>query len=208
MISWIEKKRRAARRRVLARTALGAAALAALVAAAGAILPAEHETRVHGSLDRPPEAVYRVLTDLDALPLWRSDLTRIERLPESSGRVTWRERGRSGDQVIELTESRPPHRLVTHRLVSGQAVLPERTFDLSPAGRGTLVTLTERVAISNPLRRVLVRLSAGSKEVVVLLRDLTNRVNLNRNHVASDGGPPSGNSGERSTPQRMRARSR
>ena len=192
MISWIEKRRRAERRRALARMMLGMVAFTVLVSVAGTLLPVEHETRLRGSLDRPPEAVYRVLTDLDALPLWRSDLTTIERLPDAGGRITWREGGTSGAQVVELTESRPPYRLVTRRLVRGQAGLPERTFDLAAADGGTLVTLTQRSAVRSPLRRVLVRL-AGSHEVVVLLRDLEQRVNLNRHHVASDGTTRSGN---------------
>ena len=192
MISWIEKKRRAARRRALARIALGMVAFTGLVAVTGTLLPVEHEIRLRGSLDRPPEAVYRVLTDLDALPLWRSDLTRVERLPDAGGRVTWREGGASGEEVIELTESRPPHRLVTRRLVRGRAVLPERIFDLAAAAGGTLVTLTQRIAVKSPLRRVLVRL-AGSNEGAVLLRDLEQRVNLSRNHVASEGTTRSGN---------------
>lgn len=192
MISWIEKKRRAARRRALARTALGVAGCTILVSVAGTFLPVEHQIRLRGSLDRPPEAVYRVLTDLDALPLWRSDLTRIERLPDAGGRVTWREGTTSGEQVIELSESRPPHRLVTRRLVRGQAMLPERIFDLAPTARGTLVTLTERTAVRSPLRRVLVRL-AGSRDAGVLLRDLELRINLNRSHVASEAVTRSGN---------------
>ena len=193
MISWIEKKRRAARRRRLARVILGLAALVVLTAAAGMLLPAEHETRLNGSLDRSPDAVYRVLTDLDALPLWRSDLTRIERLPDAGGRVTWRERGRSGDQVLEFSESRPPHRLVMHRLVSGRAGLPERAFDLRPAAGGTRVTLTERIEIRNPVGRVLARLMSGSRDGMALLRDLESRMSLNRNHVASDGVLRTGN---------------
>jgi uncharacterized protein YndB with AHSA1/START domain len=185
VISWIEKKRRAARRRALARAALGLAGCTLLVSVAGTFLPVEHQIRLLGSLDRPPEAVYRVLTDLDALPLWRSDLTTIERLPDAAGRIIWREGTTSGEQVVELSESRPPHRLVIRRLVRGQAMLPERTFDLEPTARGTLVRLTERTAVRSPLRRVLIRVS-GSRDAGVLLRDLEQRINLNRSHVASE----------------------
>ena len=186
MISWIEQRRRAARRRRLGRILLAALGLTATVALFGLLLPAEQRIRVRGALGRPPDAVWRVLTDLDGLVQWRSDLILTERLPEVFGRVTWRERRRDGDWVFELVVMDPPHRLVAHRLLGGQPVLPERTIDLVESPGGTTITLTERVRVGNPLRRVLVRLGAGSGGPRILLRDLERRFNVRRQEVAAE----------------------
>jgi uncharacterized protein YndB with AHSA1/START domain len=151
----------------------------------GILLPVEHRTTVRGSFDRPPEAVWRVLTDLDGMPMWRSDVTRVERLPDAGGRTTWREVGRTGDAIVELAESEPPYRLVIQHREAGMPALPELTFHLMAAGPGTSVVMVAREEIRNPLGRVLVRLGVRSSPVVHLLRDLENRLNVNRHQVAS-----------------------
>ena len=185
MISWIEQRRRAVRRRRLARALLGGAGLCAAAFVVGFLLPDEHRTTVRGRFDRSPEAVWRVLTDLDGMPMWRSDVTRVERLPDAEGRTTWREVGRTGDVIVEMAESEPPHRLVIRHRESGRPALPELTFLLSAAGSGTSVTMEAREEIGNPLGRVLVRLGARASSAARLLHDLQYRLNVNREQVAS-----------------------
>src|SRR5688500_451457 len=85
----MEQRKRAARRRRLLRTLAAMAGVAALAFLAGAALPAEHRTTARESFDRAPEAVWRVLTDLEGMPSWRWDLVRIECLPEADGLMTW-----------------------------------------------------------------------------------------------------------------------
>ena len=90
--------------------------------------------------------VRRVLTDLDGMPLWRSDLTALERLPNVAGRPAWREIGRGGAQVVELTLADPPRRLVIQQAAGGRSVLPIRTFDLDSAATGTRRDLDHRLS--------------------------------------------------------------
>src|SRR5688500_20296116 len=85
----MEQRKRAARRRRLLRTLAAMAGVAALAFLAGAALPAEHRTTARESFDRAPEAVWRVLTELEGMPSWRSDPVRLERPPAAGGRVTW-----------------------------------------------------------------------------------------------------------------------
>ena len=193
MMCWMEQRRRAARRRRLLRALYVMLALCAAASATGLMLPSEHRTIVRGSLDGSPEAVWRVLTDLDGMPMWRSDVTRVERLPDAGGRTTWREVGRQGEVIVELAESEPPHLLVTNHREAGRPVLPELTFQLTARGRGTSITLIERSQIGNPLLRVLVRLGARSSTAAGLLRDLEERLNANRRQMAADGAPRDGN---------------
>jgi uncharacterized protein YndB with AHSA1/START domain len=152
---------------------------------AGAALPAEHRTTARESYDRAPEAVWRVLTDLEGMPSWRSDLDRIERLPEADGRMTWLEIGSGKGQVMELTESDPPWRLVIHRREDGRPGLPERIVQLRATIHGTLVTVIERDQVGNPLARVLVRLGAGESPAERLLADLHDRLSANRHDLSA-----------------------
>ena len=185
MISWMEQRKRAARRRRLLRVLAGVAGAGVLAFLAGAALPAEHRTTARESFARAPEAVWRVLTDLEAMPSWRSDLDRIERLPEEDGRMTWREVGSGADQVMELTESDPPRRLVTHRREDGRPGLPERIVQLRATINGTMVTVTERDQVGNPLARVLVRLGVRESPARRLLADLHDRLGTARNNLSA-----------------------
>ena len=192
MISWMEQRKRAARRRRLLRGLGGLAGAGVLAFLVGAALPAEHRTEARESFDRAPEAVWRVLTDLEGMPSWRSDLDRIERLPEADGRMTWLEVGSGADQVMELTESDPPRRLVIHRREDGRPGFPERIVQLRATINGTVVTVTERERVGNPLARVLVRLGTRESAAERLLADLHDRLgtarhNLNAGERADDG---------------------
>ena len=182
-MSWIEQRSRAARRRRLARLLLGLSGLFTLTVALGMTLPVEHSATVRGSFDHPPEAVWRMLTDFDGMPTWRSDLTLVERLPDADGRTTWREVGRAGDVIVELAESEPPIRMVTHERREGRPALPERTFQLVATGRGTSVTVLEREQVGNPIGRLLARLGARTSPAARLLQDLEARLSVNRRQV-------------------------
>jgi uncharacterized protein YndB with AHSA1/START domain len=181
----MEQRTRAARRRRLLRVLGGMAGAGALAFLAGAALPAEHRTTARESFDRAPEAVWRVITDLEGMPSWRSDLVRIERLPEADGRMTWLEVGSGEDQVMELAESDPPRRLVIHRREDGRPGLPERIVQLRATINGTLVMVTERDQVGNPLARVLVRLGARRSPAERLLADLHDRLGTTRRNLTA-----------------------
>jgi uncharacterized protein YndB with AHSA1/START domain len=182
-MNWIDRRRQAQRRRrtlrVLGMLSGGAAALFL----AGSLLPVVHILTSQATLQGPPEVVWQVLTDLDGMAHWRSDLTAIERLPDLEGNPAWREVGKSGDQVFELTRAEPPRLLVTQRAGEGASGLPMRTFELAATTQGTLVTVTDRVKSGNPFRRVLVRLHLPRPAAVRLLRDLAERLRVNRRVV-------------------------
>ena len=183
-MNWTERRKQRARRRLLLRTVLGLSAGLAALSLAGLAL--ESEQRVSGSalLDRSPEAIWRVLLDLDGMPLWRSDLAALERLPDFAGHPTWREIGPRGSRVIELSLAEPPQRLVLRTPVAGRPSLPLRTFELAAAPGGTLLTVTEHTLVRNPLRRVLYRLHPP-RGVTRLLRDLDQRLSGVRRQVVA-----------------------
>jgi uncharacterized protein YndB with AHSA1/START domain len=153
----------------------------------GLMLPAEHTRTSRAVVDRSPEVVWRVLTDLDGMPLWRTDLTAVQRLPDLGGRPAWREVGRGGSRTVELSQAEPPRRLVMQRTIGGRPAFPVRTFDLLSTVGGTLIVVTELAEARNPLGRVLVRLNIPGSGIDRFLRDLEQRMNQYRHQVAADG---------------------
>ena len=152
----------------------------------GVFLPAEHTSTSRAVLGRPPETVWRVLTDLDGMPLWRSDVTAVERLPDLMGKPAWREVGKGGARVVELALAEPPRRLVIQAAADGEPSLPMRTFQLLSITAGTEVIVTERASSRNPFRRVLVRLNLPRPPIERFLRDLTQRLSINPRQVAAE----------------------
>lgn len=187
-MNWHARRRRTERRRVALRWLAGAAAMVLAASAVGFLLPVEHIRTTRTVVDRPPEAVWRVLIDLDGMPLWRSDITAVTRLPDFEGRPTWREEGRHGTRTLELAQVEPLHRLVIQQTRAGRAVLPVRTFELESTREGTLVVATERNATRNPIVRVLARLNLDGAPLERFLRDLELRVTAGRRQVATGAG--------------------
>ncbi len=185
-MNWTDRRKQRARRR---RARIGLALLAGAIAAlfiVGIFLPAERTSTSRAVVGRPPETVWRVLTDLDGMPLWRSDVIAVERLPDLMGKPAWRELGRDGPRVVELSLADPPRRLVIQAAAGGEPKLPMRTFDLVSTPLGTEVTVTERISSRNPFRRVLVRLKLPRPAIERFLRELTQRLSMNPRQVAGD----------------------
>lgn len=177
-MNWMERRKRESRRRQILDLAAVSAVTTTVVVLAGLGLPPDHVTRGQLVLPRPPETVWRVLTDLDGMPQWRTDLRGLERLPDRAGHLAWREIGSGWARVLEIAESRPPLRLVVRDAASAPEAGALRAFDLTASQSGTLLTVTERRSHANPLRRVLVRLPLGRAEIATLLRDLEARLTV------------------------------
>lgn len=184
-MNWTERRKQKARRRLLLRLLGGGAGAIGCASLLGLTLGPEQVVSRRLQLPGPPEAVWRVLLDLDGMPQWRSDLVALERLPDQAGRPAWRELSRSGPRVIALTLSEPPRRLVVSRTEAGVPALPVRTFELAPVEGGTLLTVTERTLVRNPLLRALYRLHPPRAGIARLLRDLAYRLNGGRREVVT-----------------------
>ena len=136
------------------------AAIAAVIAIVGWCLPVKHVASRQRTFAAPPETVWRTITDVEAFPSWRSDVKRVERVG-SAGRVTWIEQGSSGRITFAVDASDPPRRLVTR---IADPTLPfggNWTYELTPAGTGTQLTITENGEIYNPVFRAVARFVLG-----------------------------------------------
>ena len=75
--------------------------------------PAEYTARASGTVSAPPEEVWRLITDVEAQPAWRSGLQGVEVLASEDGRPCWREirGGMSVPLCVEASDR--PRRLET-----------------------------------------------------------------------------------------------
>lgn len=144
--------RRQRRRRARIRRALIALPPVALLALylVGLALPAVHSAAVSRQLPSSPETVWAILMDLDAMPAWRTDLRGLERLPDLDGSVRWREETSSGERTMRRLTALPPERLVVGADESGRR---EWEYRVERRAEGSLISITERVWVANPLRR-------------------------------------------------------
>jgi uncharacterized protein YndB with AHSA1/START domain len=132
-----------------------------LVLVAGMILPKEHTARSRATINAPPDSIWRALTDVEAFPSWRSDVSRVEVLSASSGRRTWREIGKHGTITFEEVVAEPPRRLIGRIADPSLPFGGSWTYDVAPDGTVSLVTITEEGVVHNPIFRFMSRFVFG-----------------------------------------------
>jgi hypothetical protein len=137
---------------------LAGALLAVLV---GFALPLAHTASRQATIPAAPEKVWQTITDVDAFPTWRSDVKKVEHLPDREARKTWVEEGPNGRITLEVERSEPPRLLV---LRIADKTLPfggTWTYEIAPAARGSSVNIREDGEIYNPLFRFMARFVFG-----------------------------------------------
>ena len=143
---------------IAALTVAGIVMMAALV---GFLLPKSHRASREQVFAASPEALWSAITNVDAFPQWRTDITKVQVLPDRDGRRMWIEEGRSGKMTFVVEASDPPRRLVTRiadpRLPFGGTW----TYDITPSNGGSRLTITEDGEIYNPLFRFVARFILG-----------------------------------------------
>lgn len=139
----------------------GLMGLVALVVIVGMLLPVGHVASVRVRLHQSQEAVWKVLTDFENHPSWRSGLTKMERLSDRDGLAVWREEGKFGPLTYEITEQQPSERMVTTIADPGLPYGGSWTYEIAPEGEGCSVTITERGEVKNPVFRFMSRFVFG-----------------------------------------------
>lgn len=137
-------------------------ALVLVVFAIGAFLPLTHQVTRSTTIAAAPESVWAVVADLAHQPAWRPSLERVDRITSDSGREVWREVQPNGDMLsLETTVREPPNRLV--RVIADHDAPFRGSWEivLQPAAGGTLVQVTERGSVPNPLFRFVSRFVLG-----------------------------------------------
>lgn len=132
-------------------------AVVGLVWLVGALLPAEHVATRLARYAQPPAALWEAITDVEAMPAWRTDLKSIRRLPDREGRPAWVETSSSGELPLVVTEWDPPRRLVTR---IDDPELPfggTWTYEIAAVEGGATLRITENGQIRSALFRFLAR---------------------------------------------------
>jgi uncharacterized protein YndB with AHSA1/START domain len=143
---------------IAALTVAGIVMIAALI---GFLLPRSHRASREQVFAAPPEALWSAITNVDAFPQWRSDITRVQVLPDRDGQRMWIEEGRSGKMTFVVESSDPPRRLVTRIADPKLPFGGTWTYDITPSNGGSRLTITEDGEIYNPLFRFVARFILG-----------------------------------------------
>jgi hypothetical protein len=136
------------------------AALLILVVVIGWLLPKEHVATREARYRQSPEAVWKAITDIDAMPGWRSGLKSVKRLPDN-GMPAWVETTDSGIIPLETTVSEPPQKLVVR---IADAKLPfggTWTYEIRATPEGSALRITENGEVYNPIFRFVSRFILG-----------------------------------------------
>ena len=123
-------------------------------------LPVEHRASGQIEIDAPPERIWAAMTDIEAFPAWRSDVTRVERV-SAADTVGWVEHGRHGRLTFAVERAEPPRVLVTRIADRSLPFGGTWTYEIAPSDRGAVVTIIEHGEIYNPLFRFMSRFVFG-----------------------------------------------
>jgi len=142
--------------------AIGVVGVLSAVIVLGALLPQSHVVSKTCYLEAAPEELWRIITDFDAQPVWRSDVRFVERLTSPNGKELWREfRNPRSYATYETTEASPPFRLVRRIADEGLPFGGDWTFDISPTTHGCQLRITEHGNVKNPFFRFVSRFVIG-----------------------------------------------
>lgn len=132
-----------------------------LITVIGYLLPKEHTVTREARFHQPPEAVWKAITDIDAMPSWRQGLKSVKRLPDKNGLPAWIETLDSGIIPLETQTSLPPLRLVVRIADPKLPFGGTWTYEISPAPEGSSLRIREDGEVYNPIFRFVSRFVLG-----------------------------------------------
>jgi uncharacterized protein YndB with AHSA1/START domain len=132
-----------------------------LVVLVGYLLPKDHMATRRGRYRQPPEAVWKAITDVDAMPSWRDGLKSVKHLPDKNGSPVHLEVTNSGEIPMETVEMSPPRKLVSRIADPHLPFGGTWTFEITPTTEGSTLRITENGFVTNPVFRFLSRFVFG-----------------------------------------------
>lgn len=153
------------------------AGILVLITVIGWMLPKAHATTREARFHQPPEAIWKAITDIDAMPAWREGLKSIKHLPDHNGMPAWIETSESGTIPFETVGAQPPSKLV---LRIADPKLPfggTWTYEITPIESGCTLRIREDGEVYNPLFRFLSRFVFGyTRTIDAYLRSLAKKL--------------------------------
>ena len=136
-------------------------AVVLIVVVIGYQLPQNHVASLSARYAAKPDALWTSLTDVSAFPQWRPGILRVEALPDENGQRGWREHQKGDAVTYRVVEVDVPHKLVAQIADKGLPYGGTWTYELTPDGDGTRLTITERGEVYNPIFRFVSRFMIG-----------------------------------------------
>lgn len=156
--------------RILTITIVGLVCLIGLLlgmcALIGSRLPVSHVATRSIWLPQPPETVYGLVRDFPHASSWRSDVTSVEMLGETGGKLRYREHGKQGDVTYELVQDINAQRIVTRIVDQDLGYSGSWTIELTGENNGTRVRITENGEVSNVMFRFMSRYVFGHTSTI------------------------------------------
>jgi len=138
------------------------AALLILVVVIGWLLPKEHVATRERRYRQSPEAIWKAITDIDAMPGWRAGLKSVKRQPDRNGLQAWVETTDSGIIPFETTVSEPPGKLVVRIADPKLPFGGTWTYEIHAIPEGSALRITENGEVYNPIFRFVSRFVLGT----------------------------------------------
>jgi uncharacterized protein YndB with AHSA1/START domain len=132
-----------------------------LIVLIGALLPKEHVATREGRYHQPPDAIWKAITDIDAMPSWRVGLKSVKRLPDVNGLPAWVETLNNGVIPLEATASEPPGKLVVRIADPKLPFGGTWTYEIHATPEGSTLRITENGEVYNTVFRFVLRFFLG-----------------------------------------------
>lgn len=123
----------------------------------GSTLPQKHTATSSLAFTSSREEVWSVLTRFEEWPSWRTDLKSIQ-----TGHNSFTEVNTDGESVeYQIDEFAPNERLITRIITPDLPYGGSWTYELTQAGNGCTLTITENGEVYNPLFRFMSKYMFG-----------------------------------------------
>ena len=158
--------------------ALGLGLTGVLLTLVGLSMPRNHRASSRLRLTHPPELVWGIIRNLEAVPGWWPEVKRVERLADQVGQERVRQiLGNNFAMTLVVAESVSAIRLRTViDAPPGAAFGGAWIYELTPAGNGTEIRVTEEGWIANPFFRLAARAAGRHRTLDSYLRALSLRL--------------------------------
>jgi hypothetical protein len=142
------------------------AAILILIVLTGWLLPKAHTVTREARFHQPPEAIWKAITDIDAMPAWRQGLKSVKHLPDQNGLPAWVETLDSGTIPLATVVSQPPAMLVVRIADPKLPFGGTWTYEIAPIPEGSRLRIREDGEVYNPLFRFLSRFVFGQSATI------------------------------------------
>lgn len=133
----------------------------AIVAFIGSRLPVAHTVTRTVTIPIAPDALYATLSDVDRYPAWRTDVKKIERLPDRDGKPAWIEHLSSDKIPLAFERMDRPSLLVARITDPGLPFGGTWTYRITPVQGGSQLSITEDGEVYNVMFRFMARFIFG-----------------------------------------------